>query len=313
MRIALTLVLASTLACAHATGGARSTPAQPPETQDGCSPGHALVNATLWVQSSAEYRAGALQAYAAARSALDAALADPSWVGATEESGTERSQPPAIVLDLDETAIDNTAYEARMITRGIVYDLPSWNQWVSEAAAKAVPGAAEFLAYAKSRGVTPFYVTNREAREEAGTRRNLEALGFPLGADPERPTLLATRVAAGVDEQRQVAAACVGCLVVPSAAAARRRPERLRKHSGHVGGRPRRARGSDGVMVGHAVDHRPEPHVRLLRAGGDRRREVPVPGTAEEDRRVARQVDLTPPPSDSGPGCHALARGPSGA
>jgi len=194
MRIALTLILASALACAHATGpssgGARSTPAQPLPAQDGCSPGHALVNATLWVQSSAEYRAAAIQAYAAARRALDAALGDPSWVGATEESGTEPPQPPAVILDLDETAIDNTAYEARMITRGIVYDLPSWNQWVSEAAAKAVPGAAEFLAYARSRGVTPFYVTNREAREEAGTRRNLEALGFPLGADPARPTLL---------------------------------------------------------------------------------------------------------------------------
>jgi len=189
MRIALTLILVSVLACAHATAP-RPTPAQPPPAQEGCNPGQALVNASLWVQSSAEYRANALQAYAAARRALDAALADPSWVGATEETASEPSQPPAVILDLDETAIDNTAYEARMIARGIAYDLPSWNQWVSEAAARAVPGARDFLAYARSRGVTPFYVTNREAREEEGTRRNLEALGFPLGTDAARPTLL---------------------------------------------------------------------------------------------------------------------------
>ena len=194
MRIALTLLVLPVLACAQATapvsGGASSTPARPPSVQEGCNPGHALVNATLWVQSSAEYRAGALQAYGAARRALDAALADPSWVGATEESASDPSQPPAVILDLDETAIDNTAYEARMITRDIVYDAPSWNAWVAEAAAKAVPGAGEFLAYAKSRGVTPFYVTNREAPEEPGTRRNLETLGFPLGNDTARPTLL---------------------------------------------------------------------------------------------------------------------------
>lgn len=194
MRLALTLLLLPTLACAHATkpgsGPVSSAASQAPVVQEGCEPGMALVNAALWVQSSAEYRASALQAYAAARRALDAALADPSWVGATEESPSDPSQPPAVILDVDETVIDNTPYEARMIRRGTVYDLPSWNEWVSEAAAKAVPGAADFLAYAKSRGVTLFYVTNRDAREEAGTKRNLEALGFPLGADPQVPTLL---------------------------------------------------------------------------------------------------------------------------
>jgi acid phosphatase len=191
MRIVLTLALLPALACAHATNPASSGPsATPPPAEAGCTAGHALVNATLWVQNSAEYRANALQAYAAARRALDAALADASWVGATEDAASEPAQPPAVILDLDETAIDNSAYEARMITRGITYDAASWNQWVSEAAANAVPGAAEFLAYAKSRGVTPFYVTNREARELAGTQRNLERLGFPLSADPQHPTLL---------------------------------------------------------------------------------------------------------------------------
>ena len=38
--------------------------------------------------------------------------------------------------------------------------------------------------------MTLFYVTNREAREEQGTRRNLEQLGFPLGGDASSPTLL---------------------------------------------------------------------------------------------------------------------------
>lgn len=148
-----------------------------------CNPGHALVNAVMWVQSSTEYQAAAIGTFAAAKRSLDAALADPAWVGATEETDNDPTQPPAIVLDLDETAIDNTAFEARAVRAGKTYDAELWKQWVNESAAQAVPGAAEFLAYARSRGVTPFYVTNRDPDEEEGTRRNLEKLGYPLLPD----------------------------------------------------------------------------------------------------------------------------------
>lgn len=152
-------------------GCATKPAASPP-----CNPGLALVNAALWAQSSAEYRASTMQTYANARKALDAALA------------TGGDKPPAIVLDLDETAIQNSAFEALMIKQGKTYDADAWSRWVSESAATAIPGAAEFLAYARSRGVTPFYITNRKADEEPATRRNLEKLGYPL--DPNEDTLL---------------------------------------------------------------------------------------------------------------------------
>jgi acid phosphatase len=144
-----------------------------PVNEAPCNPGLALVNAALWLQSSAEYQASARQVYAGARKALDAALQ------------TSDGKPPAIILDLDETAIQNAAFEARMIAQGKTYDAKAWTQWVNESAATAIPGASDFLAYAKSRGVTPFYVTNRKAEEEAGTRRNLEKLGYPLDASED--------------------------------------------------------------------------------------------------------------------------------
>ncbi len=156
-----------------------------------CNPALALVNGVLWAQSSAEHDAVTMGIYANARHALDAALADPTWVGAAEETANDPSQPPAIVLDLDETAIDNAPNEVRAIRLGKTFDNDSWKLWVREAAAGAIPGAAEFLAYAKSRGVTPFYVTNRdynakpELDESAGTRRTLEKLGFPLSDNPD--------------------------------------------------------------------------------------------------------------------------------
>ena len=137
-----------------------------------CDPGLPLVNPTLWMQSAAEYRASAMQTYAAARRALDAALLTPS------------SRPRAIILDLDETALDNSRFAARRIAKHATFTFGSdWSEWVGESASDAIPGAQEFLAYAQSRGVTPFYITNRTTDMEAATRANLEKLDFPLAGD----------------------------------------------------------------------------------------------------------------------------------
>lgn len=182
-RALVALITTASLGCVVTTTPAPTTSPATTATENAsapCNPGHAIVNAVLWMQSSAEYRAAALGTFAAARRSLDAALADTSWVGATEETANDPAQPPAIVLDLDETAIENSAFEARAIHAGKTYDPAMWRQWVDEAAAKPVPGATEFLAYAKSRGVMPFYVTNRDADEKEGTRKNLEKLGYPL-------------------------------------------------------------------------------------------------------------------------------------
>lgn len=153
-----------------------------------CNPAHSILNATLWVQSSAEYDAVATQTFGAARRALDEALADPLRVGALEETENDPSQPPAVIVDMDETVLDNTPFQTRVIRRGMTYDSKTWKEWTAEGAAPAIPGAAEFLAYAKSRGVTVFYITNRDEDERPGTRRNAERLGFPL--DPNVETIL---------------------------------------------------------------------------------------------------------------------------
>jgi len=75
-----------------------------------------------------------------------------------------------------------------MAKAGKTYDDQSWDAWVAEASGDAVPGATVFLAHAKDRGVTVFYITNRDADEEAGTRQRIANLGFPL--DPNLDTVL---------------------------------------------------------------------------------------------------------------------------
>ena len=143
------------------------------------------LNATLWLQQSAEAQALTRQAYALARLRLDEALADPTWTAAEEQPDDFAGLPPAVIVDVDETLLDNSYYQARAILAGEEFDQAAWTAWCEEAVAPAIAGAKEFCLQASQRGVTVFYVTNRIEVEKEATRRNLAALGFPLaeGAD----------------------------------------------------------------------------------------------------------------------------------
>ncbi len=206
-RSSLVLILLAAAAALACRTGAPPAPASPPRLSDsaGAEPAPSAAAApaasdarlphsddrlggVLWVQTSAEYRALAQAAFARARLELDRALADPTWTAALEQRGDATSLPPAVIADLDETLLDNSPYEADRIRAGLRYEAKSWGEWVNRARAAALPGALEFVRYAAERGVTLFYVTNRKATLEAGTRANLVALGFPLATD--RDTVL---------------------------------------------------------------------------------------------------------------------------
>ncbi len=95
------------------------------------------------------------------------------------------AEPPAIILDLDETVLDNSAYQAWLVRTGGTYNAQSWAEFVEEKISEPVPGAVEYLRYAMSRGVTPFYISNRAAALKAATRESLAELRIlpPQGDD----------------------------------------------------------------------------------------------------------------------------------
>jgi acid phosphatase len=140
----------------------------------------ALLFATLWVQTAAEYRAAALQSFAGATRALDENLGSPSLTAAVEQTGDFGSLPPAVIVDIDETMLDNSPFEARLIEDGGPYTEERWAAWVDERAARAIPGAVDFARHAAARGVTIFYVSNRAGSAEEATRANLRSAGFPI-------------------------------------------------------------------------------------------------------------------------------------
>lgn len=150
------------------------------------APAHDNLDATLWMQTASEHDATVRGIYAAARVQLDAALADPAWdaLPTGERSGSLTDLPPAIITDVDETLLDNSAYQARRILgeKGFVY--ADWLAWVSERRGSLLPGALEFFRYAAERGVRVYFLTNRNAPAETqATLDNLRALGLPVDAD----------------------------------------------------------------------------------------------------------------------------------
>jgi 5'-nucleotidase (lipoprotein e(P4) family) len=147
----------------------------------------------LWQQASAEYRALCYQAFNLATLRLN-------MLSKTKSSKTKY----AIVTDLDETIIDNSYHEARLLKEGKSFSDSSWKQWVNAAAATALPGAVDFLQAAHKKGVTIFYISNRDTAELPGTLRNLKSLGLP-NADAAH-TLFMSNVSSKESRRLQVAA-----------------------------------------------------------------------------------------------------------
>lgn len=138
------------------------------------------LHAVLWTQHSVEFNALAAQTWQLANAHLAAALDDPTWTAAVEQNGDFAELPPAIVLDVDETVLDNSGYQAWLIETGTAYSRDSWDAWCEAREATAIPGVVPFLQALDARGVTIFYVTNRYAATEQATRDNLAALGLPI-------------------------------------------------------------------------------------------------------------------------------------
>ena len=138
--------------------------------------------AVLYKRTSAEYKANTYQIYAIAKNNIDSALADKSWTALLNQVKDYQSLPPAIILDIDETVLDNSEHQIRSIKNGTNYPI-GWKEWVSEESAGALPGVKEFLSYANTKGIKIFYVTNRTHDLEEYTRNNIKALGLPLDED----------------------------------------------------------------------------------------------------------------------------------
>lgn len=136
------------------------------------------ILALSWVQTSGEFKALAYQAFNIAKLRWDADRAN-------NTSQMAKPEKRAVVVDVDETIIDNSAFSAGLIGKNYGYGDSTWKEWVSDMSATAIPGALGFLDHVVNTGGEVFYVTNRKAIPKQNmdltemTMTNLKALGFP--------------------------------------------------------------------------------------------------------------------------------------
>lgn len=134
------------------------------------------VSAILFMQKAAEYRALAYQAFNAAEMQLDEDFDKKNLKKLPKD---ERKKPRAVVVDVDETVLDNSPNQAFLVKNRQPFNLNTWYRWGELRTAKAIPGAVDFLNYAHRKGVRVFYVSNRDEVQKQATMDNLKSAGFP--------------------------------------------------------------------------------------------------------------------------------------
>ena len=129
-----------------------------------------LLMAVSWYQQSGEMNALYYQGFNIARQRLDEAVAQ-----------KKHAKPLAVVVDIDETMLDNSPFEVALIHNANFKQ--GWYDWTAKASAKALPGSREFTKYAESKHVEVFYITNRDDKERIPTLQNLQKVGFSYATD----------------------------------------------------------------------------------------------------------------------------------
>ncbi|MGM0612723.1 MAG: 5'-nucleotidase, lipoprotein e(P4) family [Bacteroidota bacterium] len=130
-------------------------------------PCHPLTYAAMYQQVSAEKYALEYQAYSLAKLALEQNLANDSI-----------DQERAVILDIDETVLDNSPYESMLVLQDTTYPY-KWKEWLQKADARLLAGVKDFLEYTVNNGVEIFYLTNRKEKYRDVTLANLKKHQIP--------------------------------------------------------------------------------------------------------------------------------------
>ena len=125
-----------------------------------------------WMRDSGEYQALTRQIYRQAAEAVIRHLAsratDTIW---------------AVVLDIDETALETSEYQLEVATYRRPFDTTTWNAWVRRERGIPIPGVADFLDAMRALGGRVAFNSNRLESVREPTRRNLAAFGLWRNGD----------------------------------------------------------------------------------------------------------------------------------
>lgn len=124
-----------------------------------------LPNDIRWVTNSSEYKILCEQTYKNA------------WENLAETLKNASAQS-AIIMDLDETILDNSDYQVGLTEKNESYKPESWFVWVNQEEAKLVPGAKEFIDSVRTTKTRLIFLSNRMAKNELPTINNMKQLSI---------------------------------------------------------------------------------------------------------------------------------------
>lgn len=184
---AVLAVALSLAGCAHAPPATAPAPAPAREAAAPVSASVAAddnLNAVAWSQNASEHDFIFLQTYRNAQEKLLKAKKDPNWDALPKDDRAAHASlkglKPAVILDIDETVLDNSPYQTRLIRSGGEFNEADWAAWCKEAIARPMPGALAFTKFAAEHGVAVIYISNRAKDLDEATLANLRAAGFPV-------------------------------------------------------------------------------------------------------------------------------------
>ncbi len=188
MSVRLPAALAALILLAGCTSSSPTKPAAPvassatPAAPVATTPADDNLNAVAWSQTAIEHNLIYLQTYRDAQSRLLAALADKQWDALPKDDrvAPAKGLKPAVVLDIDETVLDNSPYQARLVKSGGEYNEADWAAWCNEQRARALPGVAAFTQFAAEHGIAVIYISNRAKDLDQATLANLRKEGLPV-------------------------------------------------------------------------------------------------------------------------------------
>lgn len=162
----LTALAVATAGCATASSPPPAPVGEPTEASASRAEPAAASKAVRWARDSAEHRALFLEVFRAATAHVETAAA-------TREDGTW-----AVVVDADETILDNSVYQVEREQQGLEFTRESWHEWTGRREAVSLPGARDFLARVRGLGGHIAVVTNRRVSECPDTEAVLQAQGL---------------------------------------------------------------------------------------------------------------------------------------
>ncbi|MFT3906871.1 MAG: HAD family acid phosphatase [Steroidobacteraceae bacterium] len=176
---------ASATADANATGATAASALAGPDAAAQCalaeqrgtrrSDAHEDLDALLWMQRSAEYQANTRSLYHSAARQLQqlaqghrngrfsSALLDGASTAPGTTPGTNKGPRSAIVImDLDETVLDNSLLQGRLLRDARVWDQSIWECWIAARQAALVPGAELLFRTLAANGLRAWFISNRQ-------------------------------------------------------------------------------------------------------------------------------------------------------